>query len=493
MNIQAIRTVDGSEETVLQTDNCTINLNLGVTQSEAQAMIDFLININKTDMYQAAYPSSVTLHNTFSDYYKHAPRLLSMICHDKIEGSVPMTFSESRNLIGACEANIAYSGDNTKRGTYNTKESKVIALENGYNVHLVYDFPTHAGNGAIKRICFYPTLLYTDNYTERGNYYYPSIVNQLALTTKINKPIFTYPSNDFQSTPYYSFTSLGLATVGNNGEIVAKTIDKKILVYYNPTTGKITTNDFSSVDSTSNLYQNYISYFDDEFWYPSTYGYYNVNGGTSGNITMYNLEFDENGICKKGSKTKVFDDLSVKTGYKYNRICTIVECPTCYTVVIGCNSSTSTSPSKVVLLFYNKEWEYVSSTKVTGEYSYAIATSHYYDESTRELYLSINGGNQNCMHCIIDESFNLIENGTYKVDDIFTQSPNGDYMASFKWSSLHTTSSNNYQHPYCMGLDGIIGYSEFKKPVIDIVLEEPLNKTNAETLKLIFDFEILSE
>lgn len=495
MNIQGIKAVDGTEETVLQADNCTINLNLGVTQSEAQAMIDYLLNIKKTTQYHALYPSALTLNTVFSDYYEKAPLLLSMICHDKMGGNVPMTFSENRHLIGACESRIAYSGDSTTRGTYNINESTVTTLENGYNVHLVYDFPTHAGNGAIKRICFYPTLFYTDNASTRGAYYYPSLVNQLSLSTKITKPLFTYSTTDYNIGLYYSsYTALGTAIVGDNGQIVAKVIDETSLMYYNPTTEKTTITDLSSIVGSS-LYKNHISYFDGDFWYPSTNGYFNSYNGTTGNITMYNLEFDENGTCKKGSKTKVLDGLSTKSGYTNNTLASIIECPTCYVVVMGCNNYSTTGKTYTVLLIYDKSWIFQSKKQLSGTYQYLSATSYYYDETTRELYLSVNGTTSGgaCSHCVVDELYTVTENSTYNVDCMFSHSPNGEYMASFTWSTMHHNSSNTYQYPYAGGLDGIIGYSEFKKPLIDIVLEEPLNKTNAETLKLIFDFEITTE
>lgn len=56
------------------------------------------------------------------------------------------------NLIGYAFSDVTYVGNDTQRGTYNTRES----YTNKSKVHLVFDFPTHAANGDINSIYFQP-------------------------------------------------------------------------------------------------------------------------------------------------------------------------------------------------------------------------------------------------------------------------------------------------------------------------------------------------
>lgn len=57
--------------------------------------------------------------------------------------------------IGYCGKHELYSGEDTKKGTYNKAESKIYIDDDGNIVyHFVYDFPTHSANGTINAIGF---------------------------------------------------------------------------------------------------------------------------------------------------------------------------------------------------------------------------------------------------------------------------------------------------------------------------------------------------
>ena len=54
------------------------------------------------------------------------------------------------NSLGYAYSNASYSGSDRLRGTYNAVESYTTSNK----VHMVFDFPTHAGNGTISSIYF---------------------------------------------------------------------------------------------------------------------------------------------------------------------------------------------------------------------------------------------------------------------------------------------------------------------------------------------------
>ena len=75
------------------------------------------------------------------------------------------------NVIGYAHTTGTYSGSSTLRGSYNVSES----FTNREQVHIVVDFPTHAGNGTFQSIYFsseYDTLSNKDDHKISTNLYY---------------------------------------------------------------------------------------------------------------------------------------------------------------------------------------------------------------------------------------------------------------------------------------------------------------------------------
>lgn len=88
--------------------------------------------------------------NTRDSYNYNWFNYLYLTDHDK-----PENVNEQRvmgNVVGYAHRNSTYSGDDTKRGTINRAETKFEVTDNKMKINFVFDFPTHAANGTIESI-----------------------------------------------------------------------------------------------------------------------------------------------------------------------------------------------------------------------------------------------------------------------------------------------------------------------------------------------------
>lgn len=166
------------------------------------------------------------------------------------------------NVIGYAYTTGTYSGSDTRRGSYNTSES----FTNREQVHIVVDFPTHAGNGTFQSIYFMGGRgrLENDTYSKFGGTNYYKIVKHNGVvyafsSERSNSNLYILDESTFnriETIPlgnyYYDFCFVGnkIYFIKNNEVYSAdisnpseSTLEKDDVssshgINYNPTTGR---------------------------------------------------------------------------------------------------------------------------------------------------------------------------------------------------------------------------------------------------------------
>lgn len=86
------------------------------------------------------------------------PAFESIVLSDSDIGELEDLYFIHGNVVGMCNReDTSGAGSHKQRGTYNSAESYSKVEDNGYrHIHLVYDWPTSAGNGKIQNIYWLP-------------------------------------------------------------------------------------------------------------------------------------------------------------------------------------------------------------------------------------------------------------------------------------------------------------------------------------------------
>jgi len=115
------------------------------------------------------------------------PSFASIVLSDSDIGELEDLYFIHGNVVGMCNRNDTNGAGKSKyRGTYNASESYSKIEDNGYkHIHLVYDWPTSAGNGKIQNIYWMPVSV---EYYDVDSSYYPRFVAALqAFNGTYNK------------------------------------------------------------------------------------------------------------------------------------------------------------------------------------------------------------------------------------------------------------------------------------------------------------------
>lgn len=89
------------------------------------------------------------------------PAFESIVLSDSDIGELEDLYFIHGNVVGMCNReDTSGAGSHKQRGTYNPAESYSKVEDNGYrHIHLVYDWPTSAGNGKIQNIYWLPCTI----------------------------------------------------------------------------------------------------------------------------------------------------------------------------------------------------------------------------------------------------------------------------------------------------------------------------------------------
>ena len=166
------KTTNNESTEIIEQENQSIELNLKMDQSACNLLakviatgrqqrmsgastygynrVGTFINLLSTNVYELLNNSRLFLINSASD-----------VSNGMIEGQ---TLDASLGVIGACNIDwIGYSGDSSTRGSMNLKESSRDNQLNRFVHHIVIDFPTHAANGSFDTIIFQPQSNYENS------------------------------------------------------------------------------------------------------------------------------------------------------------------------------------------------------------------------------------------------------------------------------------------------------------------------------------------
>lgn len=107
------------------------------------------------------------------------PAFESIVLSDSDIGELEDLYFIHGNVVGMCNReDTSGAGSHKQRGTYNSAESYSKVEDNGYrHIHLVYDWPTSAGNGKIQNIYWLPCSF---------SYSYPNSTRALACMQAYN-------------------------------------------------------------------------------------------------------------------------------------------------------------------------------------------------------------------------------------------------------------------------------------------------------------------
>lgn len=501
MKMQLSKTVNG-EETVIEADNYTATLRIAPDQNEIDNIIRYIdYSPGGTIEPRLAYPSTLTLHSFFSHGFPRALEYCSIVLvnTDLHKSDLPYNAWDKKGIIGLAECPITYSGSDEIRGTYNSAESKITRnLRTGKcTYHLVVDFPTHCANGSFNKVLFYPAYAYTSMTTSPS--YFPTLINHQFLDIRLKELNGITGISSSYSTGLSRGTGIDYA-VGDDGSIMLKLITDTWLYYYEPVEGKsrhkvtaINLEDYSSL-GLNNKGKVPISYFNGSYWILNQNTDFSTGPGTSGVTTSEWMQIRvENGELKFGEKQSF--SITPASG-SYRRSFKIIEMGGLLFHFYGSHgsSSSSTTSKYSYLTILSKDYvpvhsysSYISYTSDSGYYS---TFSWFYDKEGEKFYFfdyySVTG-----RMLIIDKKTYENTTSSFTVPHRLAQSPNGEYLKGIKLPINYLReSSSTYNNPASSGGYYVIGEAEFKKPIVEIDLEEPLNKTNVETLKLIFDFEV---
>lgn len=135
------------------------------------------------------------------------PKYLLLMNDDRDENSKDMFLNG--DMIGYAGRKENYSGSDTFKGTFNSKESSEYIDEDGNFVfHNVYDFPTHAANGNINSIGF-ASMYKTKNKSD-------SLIRLYNIKSSSNVNITRYSIRDAKSKiiilndAYYDLTNINI-------------------------------------------------------------------------------------------------------------------------------------------------------------------------------------------------------------------------------------------------------------------------------------------
>lgn len=107
------------------------------------------------------------------------PTFESIVLSDSDIGELEDLYFIHGNVVGMCNREDTSGADlHKQRGTYNSAESYSKVEDNGYrHIHLVYDWPTSAGNGKIQNIYWLPNDF---------SYQYPNSTRAIACMQAYN-------------------------------------------------------------------------------------------------------------------------------------------------------------------------------------------------------------------------------------------------------------------------------------------------------------------
>lgn len=398
---------------------------------------------------------------------------------DILNGAIP-PFNPShkaRGVVGYAGLDwTTYSGNSTVYGTMNLSESKRSVGLKKQTHHVVVDFPTHACNGSFDTI-YITESAYRNNSVGHASYAPFQTQQFTPVVTEVIGTPFTW----LMVRPYLSLSAPSYVVPMQDGTIFVTDLQSKptgkVGVYRN---GKTATIDISQ---SGNYYRRAGSFFErDGKYYMS---WVDTNGTTISNNRLFELIVNETDDAitleanSVGNLSLFFtNDHFPSSKGKYIRH--IGKWKNFNYSIYTDDYYSIDESQKLYVAFYDKDWNIIKVHSFSSGIHNSIST---FNDDDGNSYLIVDGN-------IFNESCEYVGTSSLHHNDSKGGLLMTDGIINYYWSSVDgpapyvaTGSGSAYRFLLCK-------CTNKKQAPIKIKLKEPLNKTNVETLKLIFDFEI---
>ena len=472
MKLSYIKNAGSNDGDIIQAENYTAKMDL-LPRNEEMTVYNNMLTKNISTIKKAIY-SPYLIHNVNNDldsmYNGMSILFINKSNNIFLEEGLEIYGPNSRyGLVGVVDIlnDYTYSGSSTTIGTQNLKESSKFISNGKYmNIHAVVDFPTHACNGSIDRILFMPTM----SHSNHKNCSYKDIRYPHPLLTNIHAYMDT------------GLSSLVYSAIDSKGNYIIK-LDSMYYYNFEGIIGKIPESNVRLDGSSSKYNLYYITCLNDQFYFSNSYG------TTLHKVNIIKAE-DEYGvkICEFEVGKETFT--VIKPESEIYNIYNIMDMGEFYIMTTRNGSSSSSSTPRMIYKL-DKSFNLISKVQLenTSNDLYGYGIKARLTENLLYIYNSVNVL-LNMSTMTIIESNNGIFNGAFTPIHCSTN-PNIKVAAcnpTLYSRAASPTSGYNQPNSYAA-----ICEFNYSRPIITIDLEEPLNKTNAETLKLIFDLEFKLE
>lgn len=411
-----------------------------------------------------------------------------------------LTNRSHSNVVATADINTAYVGSATNLGTINKAESSVIR-EHGKKItyHMVFDFPTHAGNNVeINKIAFtnYP-IQSTDKYNT--NYPAPAVVNSTTGAYPYPTEILDqHLTNQYwQKGSYGEYFKYNIGADGTLfwvGSTHHSTPNPHIFRIWKE--GKyseaIVTAPTAVMNDIAKAYSEFQPFEVDGKWFliakcntPNT-----ISSVTY--IEVTDLIWDDSvqkwGITLSDFKTAPLG--STVVAYALPKFCLTTDTHIAIFYASG-------NSNKEVLVVLDKQFKYVSHTTLTtsGTYSsyFNISQpfSYHYDPIKKGFHVFLQGRSYNANNTgfFVKEDFSAMEysKNFTNLYDLYVRR----FGQEHGWIMKNIANGASYNQTYDVG-SGICYMAKTKLHTMPLIfhLDTPLYKTPDEVLKLTFDITI---
>lgn len=501
MNIYKVSST--GEYTVL--DNCTVTTRFGMSDAQVKSLAKSRYFLGES----TSYITHVGLTQHISPVSSSWADTMSVIMWDSTKAKsgifTPCSgVNTGEHLVGAVDLDFStpYSGTSTTRGTLNISESSLTKLGGNVKGRYVIDFPTHSANGTIDRISFLDGFAYqsigSDIMVNREGaglrFTMDDLITVLPTSAEYTRLILLEISPTEALLFYTPKATLNRATesiqvVGYkdgkryNGSIPATLIysdkhsstvefNRIISSFFRLATDDPQTFRAVTYPAHTNRKHSIINY---TFTESGTVEFesIHVDEGEFSTVPLYNKTYTVQGGGGERSFT-----LTTNTNYYMTGL---IDVGNYYIMVCDVYDKITTSGSfyiKLAFVRLDKELNLIDGISSSTIYKNNTNTTSYYTISYH-----------------IDGDFIALNTtASYTIYNHVT----GEIHAGGAFSTKHTTGSatQNFwvshagtQSGYGTGGSALFGTKKLKLPIIDVVLTEPLIKTDTETLKLVFDID----
>lgn len=458
---------------VIEADNCTITLDI-VPRQEEMSVVERYVNSHFHNVYNAGtilVPEFRTKNCSLQGIYNARQLLCVDDSKNKLKHDYGVDYlyfnSPLLGVIGACNINgYAYANNDSVRVSQNVQESSKERRYTHMRFHDVIDFPTNASNGSMTNFYYLPNLAYNSNVDNAEFMHY----------TPYAYPVLT---NIIQEISPYTVNGM-IYAVNSKGDYIV-CYDTVLYYRYKNVVGEMNLSDIKNMTNTPTKAL-LITCVNDEFYILRDTDTY-----WSSTVTLGRLDFE---IVDVGDFSKSACTLTYNSNYTLGSTEIFKSSFHLYRV-IQCADN--------VLLWLWKANNSSSQWKLTKtDLEYNIIT-----EISANSFPSYFRSRDGAVYHLADNLLLITYKDTisYLFDVDKMEIIHQERITRDKFAPFNHYKNRDARYAHCVMVNEshagtpsinyfVISNFNWNRPFISVDLEEPLNKTNVETLKLIFDVEL---